>query len=131
VEWRAKACICKRRGRPSLAVEQAICGKGFCALKFPGTRSILKVDIAVLDQLEEQYPGIKEMILQFEAAHLPTCAHCASSNIAKVQVGIIGRTITIAAATTKLKLIPNGPRPGGYFCNACKAFFNDGTQALE
>jgi hypothetical protein len=92
---------------------------------------MLKVDITALDHMEQQYPGIKEMILKFEAVHLPACVHCASSNTAKVQVGIIGRTITIAAATTKLKLIPNGPRPGDYFCNACKAFFNDGTQAPE
>jgi hypothetical protein len=46
-------------------------------------------------------------------------------------MGIIGRTITIAAATTKFKLIPNGRRLGDYFYNACKAFFNDGIQAPE
>lgn len=92
---------------------------------------MLKIDATLLNRLEEQYPGIKEMILQFEAAHLPACVHCASLDTAKVQAGIIGRTITIAAATTKFKLIPNGRRLGDYFYNACKAFFNDGIQAPE
>jgi hypothetical protein len=28
-----------------------------------------------------------------------------------------------AAATTKFKLIPNGPKRGKYFCNVCKQYF--------
>jgi hypothetical protein len=73
--------------------------------------------------LENRYPGITESILRFERAELPACPRCGSQDTANVQVGLIGRTIDIAAATTKFKLIPNGPKPGAYFCNACGEFF--------
>jgi len=55
---------------------------------------------------------------------LPQCPRCGSKDTADVQCGIIGRTINIAAATTRFKLIPNGPAPGKYFCNACDEFFD-------
>jgi len=85
---------------------------------------MIKVDEKTLDQMENQHPGIKETILYFENAKLPSCPHCGSENTADVQCGIIGRTIYIATATTKFKLIPNPPKPGSYFCNNCKEFFN-------
>jgi hypothetical protein len=47
-----------------------------------------------------------------------------SDNTASVQVGVIGRTITMAAATSKFKLVANGPKPGTYFCQACRGFFD-------
>lgn len=77
-----------------------------------------------IESLEVRYQGIKEQILRFENAILPVCSHCGSVYTSDVQVGIIGRTINIAAATTKFKLIPNGPRPGRYFCNHCHKFFD-------
>jgi hypothetical protein len=83
-----------------------------------------EIDDDTLDELERRYPGIRDQILHFEDASLPACPRCGSQNTAEVNVGIIGRTISIAAATTKFKLIPNGPKPGHYFCNACKTFFN-------
>jgi hypothetical protein len=43
-------------------------------------------------------------------------------------MGIIGRAISIAAATTKFKLIPNGPKPGKYFCYICDKFFDTTVQ---
>ncbi len=73
--------------------------------------------------LESSYPGIREQILDFESAVLPICLICGSADTADVQIGIVGRTITICGATTKFKLIPNGPRPGRYFCNSCRKFF--------
>ena len=76
------------------------------------------------DELENQYPGIRASINQFKNDSLPACTHCGSENTAVVQIGIIGRTIHIAGATSKVKLIINGPRPGKYFCNACKNFFD-------
>lgn len=85
---------------------------------------MLKIDKEALDQMEEQHPGIGETILRFEEAALPVCPRCGSENTADVQCGIIGRTIYIAAATTKLRLIANGPKPGKYFCNTCNEFFN-------
>ena len=84
---------------------------------------MLKVDKETLDQIEARHPGIIKQILRFEEAELPACAHCGSEDTADVQCGIIGRTIDIAAATTKIKLIPNPPKPGAYFCNACNEYF--------
>lgn len=86
---------------------------------------MLKVDKKTLDHMEQGYPGILENIMDFETAILPSCPHCKSDNTADVQVGIIGRTINIVAATTKFRLIANGPRPGKYYCHGCKGYFND------
>jgi hypothetical protein len=30
----------------------------------------------------------------------------------------------IVAQTKKIRLIPNGPRPGDFFCRACQTYFN-------
>ncbi|MDZ4851488.1 MAG: hypothetical protein SGI77_19535 [Pirellulaceae bacterium] len=84
---------------------------------------MLKIDDRTLASLEEQYPGIRESIRKFDAADLPDCAPCGSDRTSRVLTGIIGRTINIAAATTKVKLIANGIGPGGYYCNACERFF--------
>ncbi len=85
---------------------------------------MLKIDQETLDHMEERHPGIAETIRRFEEATLPACSHCGSGNTADVQCGIIGRTIYIAAATTKVKLIANGPKAGKYFCNTCSEFSN-------
>ena len=86
---------------------------------------MLKIDKDALNRMESSYPGIREEILHFDGAALPTCNRCGSQNTAQVNVGIIGRTINIACATTKFKLIPNVPKPGDYFCNDCDKFFNE------
>jgi len=86
---------------------------------------MLKVDQETLDKMESQHKGIIETIVYFEKAQLRSCAHCGSSNTASVQVGIIGRTIYLATATTKVKLVPNRTdKPGQYFCNACGEYFD-------
>jgi len=85
---------------------------------------MLKVNKETLDQMEARYPSIRREILRFEEAKLSACPRCGSEDTADVQCGIIGRTIHIATATTKLRLIPNPPKPGAYFCNACKEYFN-------
>ena len=87
---------------------------------------MLKIDKDTLNEMEQKYSGIRKQIVRFEEATLPACPHCGSQDTAEVNVGIVGRTINIAAATTKFKLIPNGPKPGDYFCNACDAFFGQG-----
>lgn len=87
---------------------------------------MLKIDEETLDELESKYPGIREQILGFEEATLPACPRCGSGDTADVNVGIVGRTISIAAATTTFKLIANGPKPGDYFCNECREFFGNG-----
>jgi hypothetical protein len=84
---------------------------------------MLKVNRETLDHLERDYPGIGETIRHFEEAALPACSRCSSEDTAIVQCGVIGRTISLAAATTKFRLIPNGPAPGKFFCNRCNDFF--------
>jgi hypothetical protein len=84
---------------------------------------MLTIDEKTLNQMEAQHPGIRETIVYFEEATVPACTRCGSSDTATVGCGIVGRTIYIAAATTKFKLIPNGPAPGKYFCNTCSGFF--------
>jgi hypothetical protein len=85
---------------------------------------MLNIDQEVLDNIELQYPGIGKSIRYREEAALHECSLCGSDDTAKVGAGIIGYSINLAAATTKFKLIQNGPRPGEYFCNSCKKFFD-------
>ena len=85
---------------------------------------MLKVEREVLDRMEATYPGICSQIQHFEEAALPNCPYCGSEDTADVQCGIIGRTIYIAHATTKFKLIANNPREGEHFCNSCERFFD-------
>lgn len=85
---------------------------------------MLRIDAHALDRLERAYPGIVQTIRYFEAARLPGCSRCRSQDTASVQCGIIGRSINLAGATSKVKLIANGPKPGKYFCNACNEFFD-------
>ena len=84
---------------------------------------MLKVVQEVLTQLEGRYPGVVETIMRFENAQVPPCPRCASEDTARVLVGIIGRTINIAAVTTKVTLVPNGPPPGKWRCNTCEEYF--------
>jgi len=86
---------------------------------------MLKVYDKAIERMEEQYPEITKQILNFENADLLACPQCGSEDTADVQVGIIGRTIYIASATLKFTLIPNGPKPGRYFCNSCKKYFGE------
>jgi len=77
------------------------------------------------ENMEDSYPDITEQIRRFAEAELPSCPHCGSGDTASVQVGIIGRAITIAASTPKVKLVPNAKdKLGLYFCNACGKYFN-------
>ena len=80
-----------------------------------------------LARLESGYPGILEYIRKIEASVLPVCTNCESEDTAKVNCGLGGRTISLAGATTKFKLVPNrNDSMGDYFCNECKAFFDAG-----
>jgi hypothetical protein len=92
---------------------------------------MLRVDDEWIRDVEAQYPGITANIRRFEEAILPPCPHCGSEDTADVQCGLVGRTIRIAAATTKFKLLANGPKPGAFFCRACGQFFGEaGEQGL-
>ncbi len=75
--------------------------------------------------IEETYPGVTEQIRQFEETEIPPCPHGGSDDTAIVRAGVIGRSITIAASTGKLKLVLNKTdEMGTYFCNNCKRYFN-------
>jgi len=85
---------------------------------------MLKISQQQIEEMEQLYPGISEQISRFEGALLPNCIHCGSSDTADVNVGIIGRTIYLCAATTKFTLVANSPKPGEYKCNSCGRYFN-------
>ena len=86
---------------------------------------MLKVSKERLDEMETQHKGVVKTIMRFENADLPPCPHCQSANTADVQVGLVGRTMAIAGATTKFHLLANGPKPGRYYCNDCKQYFGE------
>ena len=75
--------------------------------------------------IEKNYPDVTEQIRRFEEAELPACPHCKSPKTAVVRAGVIGRSLTIAASTTKIKLVLNiTNKMGTYFCNECKKYFD-------
>ena len=84
---------------------------------------MLKITQLKLDELESRHEGITRQIDDFERNQLPSCPKCKAIDTAKVQVGVIGRTICIAMATTTIKLAPNN-RLGKYFCNVCEEYFD-------
>jgi hypothetical protein len=86
---------------------------------------MIKLDPEALERLESQHPGVTEQILRFEKATLPICGRCGSDDTAEVNVGIVGRSIAIASGTSKFTLIPDGPKPGRFWCRACSEFFDD------
>jgi hypothetical protein len=86
---------------------------------------MIKISQEALDSMEISYPGFKRNVAYFEAMDIPPCPKCGSTNTASVQVGIIGRTIHLCGATTKFTLVPNSPKPGKYFCQSCRYFFNN------
>ena len=85
---------------------------------------MLKVNEEILQEMEAHYSGILDSIRSIEEVELPSCSRCRSDHTADVQIGITGRITYIAAATTKIKLLPNPPKPARYFCNKCERFFN-------
>jgi hypothetical protein len=66
----------------------------------------------------------QKLYQQFAWMEVPPCPRCGTCNTASVQVGVIGLTIRLAATCSKFKLIPNGPKPGNWFCNTCQQFFD-------
>lgn len=92
---------------------------------------MIKISTDQFKSYEQSYPGITELILRYEAAEVPACPHCASADTAEVIGALIGRTIHLAAATTKVHLAPNGSSKGAYYCNACKAYFDVAPQTAD
>jgi len=93
-------------------------------------KAMLKVDQEWIDRVDAQRPGFREMVESWDAMELPSCTSCGSADTAKVSAGLVGRSIHLAGATTKIRLLPNG-HPADYYCNQCKQYFNgpDGPHA--
>ncbi len=85
---------------------------------------MIKLSPESLEKLESQYPGILDSIRQQEVTPLPSCPHCFSEDTATVGVGCVGPSLALASATTRYRLIPNGPKPGSYYCNTCSRYFD-------
>lgn len=86
---------------------------------------MVKINDEWIRQAEIAYPGFKRTLSRYEAMRLPLCPVCQSTNTATVTMGIIGRSISIAAATTKVKLVTNPPAHGHLYCNDCETFFEE------
>ena len=71
----------------------------------------------------------QESYERFTQMEVPPCTQCGSHDTASVQVGVIGITIRLAATCRKFKLIPNGPKPGNWFCHSCQKFFSTSAEA--
>ena len=83
----------------------------------------LRVDESWIQAAETMYPGFRQQLADAESSDVRLCPTCGSTNTARVAEGLIGRTIQLAAATTKFKLVPN-KRPADFYCNACDQFFD-------
>ena len=83
---------------------------------------MLRVDEEWLRGVENLYPGIRRSIDYYEALDLPPCPGCGSGDTAAVSAGIVGRSIHVSAATTKMRLLPDVVG-GDYYCNACARCF--------
>jgi hypothetical protein len=70
------------------------------------------------------------MLNRCEKMPLPACPACQSTNTAKVSTGIAGRSLALAAATTRVKLEPNPFGDGDFFCNDCDSYFCAEGKAL-
>jgi len=68
---------------------------------------------------------------RFMRMEVPPCPRCGTRNTASVQAGVIGLTIRLATTCRKFKLIPNGPKPGNWFCNSCGRFFDVPYESKE
>ena len=84
---------------------------------------MLTVSEESIMKMDASYPGIAEQVYRFEAMEFPPCEKCGSYDTASIQVGLVGRTMYLAMATTKFKFLPNYNEHGIYFCNSCKVQF--------
>lgn len=84
---------------------------------------MIKISFRQLRQAEHGYPGILKAIRHYEEASIPGCPSCGSCRVAVVGIGIVGRSLTLAAATDRLYLLANGPAPGSYWCRGCENYF--------
>jgi len=89
-----------------------------------GSDMTLKIDAPTLAKMEQQFSRYRRIKKFYEEMALPQCHRCSSEDTAIVGTGLVGRSIYVAAATNKLKLIPNDLRQGKYFCHSCEGYFD-------
>jgi hypothetical protein len=68
------------------------------------------------------YPGLADDLARYRSLSVPPCCHCGSHSVKKVETGIIGRTVTLAALTGKIRLV-TGTKHGAFYCDACESYF--------
>jgi protein-arginine kinase activator protein McsA len=86
---------------------------------------VIRLTKKQIEEIEQYYEGITEQIEDFEKEEIPPCPKCGSTNTALVQIGFVGRLNAIAAATSKVTIVMNGPKPGKYMCRACRTYYDD------
>ena len=92
---------------------------------------MIKITEHEIRKMEEQRPGITEQIWDFENMDLPACPVCGSTDTASVQAGVIGRTMNINLATTKIHSMLNWNGKGIYFCNVCRQQFGPSNRTVD
>ena len=65
-----------------------------------------------------------DLIEYYKNLKLPLCPYCESNRTSIVKCGIVGASMTVAANTPKIHLIPYG-KHDRYYCRNCKKYFND------
>lgn len=84
---------------------------------------MLKVDWSVLAELEREHPGFRNDIRHLEAVVLPPCPYCRCAATAVVECANVAGAPSLAFASTKVRLLWRGTKPGEYYCNACGQYF--------
>ena len=84
---------------------------------------MLKVDQEWIDRVDAQRPGFRDLVERWDAKDVPPCPSCGSDDTAEVSAGLVGTSIRLAGATTKIRLLANG-HPADHYCNQCESYFN-------
>jgi hypothetical protein len=83
--------------------------------------AMVTTDPEWLSRAERGYPGFQKALAYYESLRLPVCPRCGGEPSTLIS-GLTGRTIALAAATTRVKLLANR-RAGNFFCSRCDELF--------
>jgi hypothetical protein len=73
---------------------------------------MLKVNKAILQEMEDHFSGILDTIRVLEDTELPSCPRCHSNRTAEAQVGITGRTILHLRSNDQDEIDPRSAQAG-------------------
>lgn len=88
---------------------------------------MLKLPSASLSELEKQYLGIQAQIEAMEGTPSSSCPRCGREDAARITIGLVGRTLALAAATTRCHLLPSGTDESQgmtWFCRHCQETYD-------